>query len=86
MRPISAPHSSDWAARLRGFAWFMLSLVTITGFRINRTPSSRVMKVEKLPMAWLGIRLASQLPARVKQRTLAIITRPFLMSRFLFLP
>ena len=43
------------------------------------------MNTEKLPMVAEGTLLATQLPTTVKVSTLAIIMRPFLMSRFLFL-
>ena len=43
------------------------------------------MNTEKPPSVALGRRLATQLPTKVNKRTVAIITRPFLMSRFLFL-
>ena len=64
----------------------MASRVVITGLTINLIPRSRVITVEKPPMAPPGSRLATQLPTSVKQSTDAIITRPFLMSRFLFFP
>ena len=43
------------------------------------------MNTEKPPMVAEGILLATQLPTTVKASTLAIMIRPFLMSRFLFL-
>ena len=42
--------------------------------------------MEKLPMVVLGTRLATKLPTIVNTSTAAIITSPFRISRFLFLP
>ena len=64
----------------------MASLVVMTGLAINLMPSSKVMNVEKPPIAVLGTRLDTQLPTSVNSSTATIITTPFLMSRFLFLP
>ena len=41
---------------------------------------------EKPPMVEFGTLLATQLPTRVNSSTAAIITRPFLTSKFLFFP
>ena len=43
------------------------------------------MNTEKPPMVAAGILLATQLPTTVNTSTLAIMIRPFLISRFLFL-
>ena len=63
----------------------MASLVVMTGRRMNLMPSRKVMNTEKLPMVAEGTLLATQLPTTVKVSTLAIMMRPFWMSRFLFL-
>ena len=86
MKPMSIPHRTDWTARFPGSTADMDSLVAITGLTMNLMPSSRVIQVEKPPMAEEGTRLDTQLPTRVKHSTAAIITRPFFMSRFLFFP
>ena len=52
---------------------------------MNLTPSKKVMNTEKPPMVAEGTLLATQLPTTVKVSTLAIMIRPFLISRFLFL-
>ena len=65
---------------------FMLSLVVITGRTMNLIPSRKVINTEKFPMVVLGKRLATQLPTRVKSRTVAIMTSPLRISRFLFFP
>ena len=85
MKPMSMPHTSDWMARLLTLTPSMASLVVMTGRRMNLTPSRKVMNTEKLPMVAEGTLLATQLPTTVKARTLTIMIRPFLMSRFLFL-
>ena len=85
IKPIIAPPSSDWTSRFLGSTAAMLSLVVITGLTRNLIPSSRSIQVEKPPMVRLGTRLDTQLPTRVRTSTDPIITRPFLMSRFLFL-
>ena len=43
------------------------------------------MNTENPPMVAEGTLLATQLPTTVNTSTLAIMMRPFLMSRFLFL-
>jgi len=85
MKPMSMPHTSDWTARFLALTPCMASLVVMTGRRINLMPSRKVMNTEKLPMVAEGTLLATQLPTTVKVSTLAIIMRPFLISRFLFL-
>ena len=85
MKPTITPHTTDWTARFLGDAAAMDSLVVMTGLTMNLIPSISVMKVEKPPMVEEGTRLDTQLPTRVKTSTEHIITRPFLMSRFLFL-
>ena len=86
MKPMSIPHRRDWTTRFLGSAAAMASLVVMTGLTMNLMPSSRVIQVEKPPMAEEGTRLDTQLPTRVKHSTAAIITRPFFTSRFLFFP
>jgi hypothetical protein len=58
----------------------------MTGLIMNLTPSIIVITTEKLPIVPLGTRLETKLPTAVKRSTEIIITMPFLMSRFLFLP
>ena len=86
IKPMAMPQTTDCTKRFLGFVPVMDSLVVITGFTMNLMPSSRVMKTEKPPMAVLGTRLEIQLPTSVKHRTATIMTSPFLISRFLFLP
>ena len=57
IKPMTVPLSMDCTNRLRGLTAAMLSLVVITGRRMNLMPRSRVMKVEKPPMVVLGTRL-----------------------------
>ena len=86
MNPTTVPLATDWMIRFRLLTLFMDSFVVMTGFTMNLIPSSRVMDTEKLPIVVLGTRLAMKLPAKVNSRTVTIMTMPFLMSRFLFLP
>ena len=85
MKPMSIPHTTDWTARFFALTPCMASLVVITGRTINLTPSRKVMNTEKPPMVAEGTLLATQLPTTVNISTLAIMIRPFLISRFLFL-
>ena len=85
MKPMSTPHTTDCTARFCALTPCMASLVVITGRRMNLMPSKKVMNTEKPPMVAEGILLATQLPTTVKASTLAIMIRPFLISRFLFL-
>ena len=75
-----------WMSRFFLLTAAMASFVVITGLTMNFTPSSSVIKVEKLPMVVLCTLLDTQLPTSVKASTVNIITRPLRMSRFLFLP
>ena len=85
MKPMSTPHTTDCTARFFALTSCMASLVVITGRRMNLTPSKKVINTEKPPMVAEGTLLATQLPTTVKASTLAIMIRPFLISRFLFL-
>ena len=85
IKPTITPQATDWKNRFRGLTASIDSLAVITGRTRNLMPRRRVINTEKPPMVALGRRLATQLPTRVNRRTTAIITRPFLMSRFLFL-
>ena len=85
MKPMSTPHTTDCTARFWGLTLSMASLVVMTGRTMNLTPSRKVMNTEKPPMVAEGTLLATQLPTTVKARTLTIMIRPFLISRFLFL-
>ena len=86
MKPMITPQTMDCTKRFRADTACMLSLVVITGFTMNLTPSSSVMNMEKLPMVLLGMRLATQLPTSVNASTLTIMVTPFFTSRFLFFP
>ena len=86
INPTSEPQITDCTIRFLPSTWFMDSLVVITGFTINLMPKSSVIKTEKFPIVVLGTLLATQLPNSVTNRTETIITTPFLISRFLFLP
>ena len=83
--PMTTPQTMDWRARFLAETPSMASLVVITGLTMNLMPSRNVINTEKLPMVVEGTRLATQLPTTVNNSTLAIIIRPFLISRFLFL-
>ena len=85
MKPMSTPHTTDCTARFCALTPCMASLVVITGRRMNLTPNKKVMNTEKPPIVAEGTLLATQLPTTVKASTLAIMIRPFLISRFLFL-
>ena len=58
MKPISMPHTTDWTARFLADTAIMVSLVVMTGRRMNLTPSRNVMNTEKPPMVVEGTRLA----------------------------
>ena len=83
--PMTTPQTTDWRARFLAETPCMASLVVITGLTMNLMPSRNVINTEKLPMVVEGTRLATQLPTTVNSSTLAIMIRPFLISRFLFL-
>ncbi len=85
IRPMIMPHRTAWIARFLALTPCMASLVVMTGRTMNLMPSRKVMNTEKLPIVVEGTRLAVQLPTTVKTSTLAIMIRPFLISRFLFL-
>ncbi len=86
IKPIPAPQRMDRRSRFFGSTASMVSLVVITGFRMNLIPRSSVMITEKLPMVEPGTRLDTKLPTTVKTSTASIMGTPFLISRFLFFP
>ena len=84
--PITVPQTADRTARFRGATLIIASFVVMTGRTMNLIPRRNVMKTEKLPIAADGRRLATKLPRTVNASTLAIMIRPFFMSRFLLFP
>ena len=85
INPIIIPQRMELIILFLGSTAAIFSLVVITGFTINLIPNINVTNVEKLPMVEFGSILESQLPIIVNNNTLAIITRPLRISRFLFL-
>ena len=84
--PITVPQTADRTARFRGATLIIATFVVMTGRTMNLIPRRNVMKTEKLPIAADGRRLATKLPRTVNASTLAIMIRPFFMSRFLLFP
>ena len=82
MKPMTTPHTTDSAARIPRPPPGKRVWVAVTGKRMNRTPSSRVMHTEKPLMASLGIWKAAMLPTRVSRSTTASMRTPFFTSRF----
>ena len=72
--------------RVRIGSAVMLSFVVITGRTMNFTPKSIVITTEKPPIVVDGTNFDTKLPTTVNISTVAIITRPFFTSRFLFFP
>ena len=85
-KPTIAPQITDRIAFCLAVAAVRRFFGSTTGLTMNFTPSSSVIKTEKLPIVVFGTTLATKLPTKVRQSTAIIMMRPFLMSRFLFFP
>ena len=86
MSPTIVPQMIDWITRFFALTSAIFSFGVMTGLTMNLIPNSIVIITEKPPIVLLGTMLAAQLPTKVNANTVAIMTSPLRISRFLFFP